>query len=147
MVAKALGNKKGMSLVEVLVSAFLIVLVFSGFISVYYSSANLRANSQKRLQALQSAQTCLEDIRARRGDGGSSWSDMDGLEIWLENDEGYARSGGSFTRDSITISISKAGTTGILDELIHVRVEAAYSDEMNKGGIKSVVLETRFKEL
>ncbi|HYF82825.1 MAG TPA: hypothetical protein VEB00_07335 [Clostridia bacterium] len=146
MFDRYIRNKKGLSLVEVLVAAALLILVFTGFVNAFYYSANLKVNSQNRLQALLKAQACLEEIRGSRGEESYEWSDISELEAWLEDEKEYTEnSAGAYKKDNIVISLTSPDT-GIPDKLIPIYVEVSYEDQMDKGKQRSVKLMTRLRE-
>ena len=152
MLFSYLKCKKGLSLVEILVSAALITLVFGGFISAFYYSTNLRVNSQKRLEAVLVAQACIEEIRSGRGETSAEWEDRPELENWLTSIMSYTDNGsGEFQKDNVKVTLGEApqGNPAVLipKELFSLTVEVYYSDEMDKGKSRSVVLETRLGEL
>lgn len=139
-------NKKGLSLIEVLLASALLLIVFTGFINAFYYSTNLRVNSQNRLQALLKAQTCIEEIRASRGDISGQWSDFEELKNWLENSEGFSKDeSGVYKKNNLYVKLTSPGS-GIPEKLIGINVEAVYEDKMNKGEIRSVKLQTRLRE-
>jgi prepilin-type N-terminal cleavage/methylation domain-containing protein len=145
-------SRKGFSLVEVLVSTVLITLVFGGFVSAYYYSTNLRVNSQKRLDAVLTAQACIEEIRSARGDTSAEWENRLELENWLENIKSYSDiGGGEFQKDNVKITLGEVpqGNPAVLIPagLFNLTVEVYYSDEMDKVKKRYVVLETRLGEL
>jgi prepilin-type N-terminal cleavage/methylation domain-containing protein len=145
-------SRKGFSLVEVLVSTVLITLVFGGFVSAYYYSTNLRVNSQKRLDAVLTAQACIEEIRSARGDTSAEWENRLELEKWLETIKSYSDiGGGEFQKDNVKITLGEVpqGNPAVLIPagLFNLTVEVYYSDEMDKVKKRSVVLETRLGEL
>ena len=152
MFVKYFKCKKGLSLVEVLIAAALITLVFGGFVNAFYYSTNLRVNSQKRLDAVLTAQAYLEEIRSSRGETSAEWENRSELENWMVNIMSFTDTGsGEFQKDNVTIILGEA-TEGnpaaeIPDELFNVTVEVDYSDEMDKGKDRTVVLETRLREL
>jgi len=146
MVKRYIRNKKGISLVEVLLASTLILFVFTGFVNAFYYSVNLRVNSQSRLQAVLKAQTCIEELRGSRGELRGEWSDIDGLEAWLVDEKGYADSGdGVYMKDNIVLTLISSDTA-IPDELIPVYAEVRYEDRMDKGKVRSVKLMTRLRE-
>lgn len=146
MLDRYIRNRKGLSLVEVLVASALLLLVFTGFINAFYYSLNLRVNSQSRLQALLTAQACLEEIRSTRGELSSEWSDINELEEWLVVDKDYTESNnGVYIKDNVVITLVSSDP-GIPDNLIPVNVEVSYEDQMNKGKERSVELTTRLRE-
>lgn len=146
MLAGYIKCKKGLSLVEVLLASALLLFVFTGFINAFYYSINLRANSQSRLQAILKAQTCIEEIRGTRGEGSGEWTDINELEAWLADNKGYTESiSGVYIKDNITITLISS-EPDIPDQLIPVRVEVSYEDQMSKGKVRSVKLMTRLRE-
>lgn len=143
---RSIPDKKGFTLVEVLLSSTLILLVFAVFINALYYSINLRVNSQNRLQALLKAQTCLEELRGFRGENAGQWSDIDGLISWLKDEMGYEeREDGSYTRENAVLTLSGANP-GIPDKLIPVQVEVSYEDRMDRNRVRTVRLRTRLRE-
>ena len=146
MLEKYFQNKKGLSLIEVLLSSVLLVVVFTGFINVFHYGTNLRINSRSRLQSILTAQACLEDMRGARGEGPDEWSDTNELEDWLVDDRGYTESdNGIYIKDNVVITLISSDP-GIPDGLIPIKVEVSYEDQMNKGKERSVKLETRLRE-
>jgi len=115
MLNRYFWNKKGLSLVEVLIAATLLLLVFTGFINMLYYSVNLKVNSRSRLQAILAAQSCIEEIRSARGEDNSEWSDISELETWLADDKGYSKSSsGVYVKDNIVITLVN------LDQIIYL---------------------------
>lgn len=152
MFFRYLKSKKGMSLVEILVAAALITLVFGGFIGAFYYGTNLRVNSQKRLDAVLAAQACIEEIRNARGETSAEWENRSELENWLTDIMSYTDNGsGEFEKDNVTVRIEDVPEGNppaeIPAKLFNLTVEVFYSDEMDKGKERSVVLETRLREL
>ncbi|MHB1394648.1 MAG: hypothetical protein ACYCYE_16605 [Clostridia bacterium] len=146
MINRYIRNKKGLSLVEVLLASALLLLVFTGFINAFYYSVNLKVNSQSRLQAMLKAQTCLEEMRGTRGEKSSEWSDISELEAWLMEDKGYTESSDRvYKKDNVLITL-KSSDPGIPNKLIPVYVEVSYEDQMDKGKERSVKLVTRLRE-
>lgn len=146
MFGKYLRNKKGLTLVEVLVSTALLLLVFTGFVNAFYYSVNLKVNSQSRLQAMLKAQGAIEEIRGSRGELAGEWSDIDELADWLVYSAGYRVSGaGEYKNANVVVTLT-GSDAGIPDELIPVYVKVSYEDQMNKGQEKSVKLHTRLRE-
>lgn len=145
MIHRYILSKKGLSLVEVLLSSALLLLVFGAFISGYYYSVNLRADSQSRLQAMLKAQACIEEIRGFRGNLSGEWSDTEELKTWLENVAYTESEAGVFTNGNVTITIEQ-DEIGLPEKLISVSVEVSYSEQMSKGKTKSVKLHTRLRE-
>ena len=146
MLDRYIRNKKGLSLVEVLVATALLILVFTGFVNAFYYSVNLKVNSQSRLQALLKAQACLEEIRGSRGEQSSEWSDINELKAWLEDKKDYTEDGtGVYKKDKVVITL-KSSDPVIPGKLIPVYVEVSYEDQMDKGKHRSVKLMTRFRE-
>ncbi len=146
MYNRYIRNKKGLSLVEVLLASALLLLVFTGFINAFYYSVNLKVNSQSRLQSMLKAQACLEEMRGTRGEKSSEWSDISELEAWLVEDNGYTESSDRvYIKDNVVITLISSDS-GIPDELIPVYVEVSYEDQMDKGKQRSVMLETRLRE-
>jgi Tfp pilus assembly protein PilV len=146
MLGRYIRNKKGLSLVEVLVASALLILVFTGFINAFYYSVNLKVNSQTRLQALLAAQACIEEIRDSRGDKSSEWSDINELKAWLVDNRNYIINGtGVYKKDKIVITLTSSDTE-IPAKLIPLYVEVSYEDQMNKGKQRSVKLMTRLRE-
>lgn len=146
MAVKYIRNKKGLTLVEVLVASALLLLVFTGFINAFYYAVNLRVNSQSRLQAMLKAQASIEEIRASRGGLADEWSDIEDLESWLVDEADYEETdAGVFEKDNIEITL-ESPEPGIPDKLIQVYVVVIYADQMNEGRGKSVRLHTRLKE-
>ena len=146
MFDRYIRNKKGLSLVEVLVASALLILVFTGFINAFYYSVNLKVNSQSRLQALLTAQACLEEIRDTRGEQSSEWSDISELKAWLVTDKAYTADGvGVYKKDKVVITL-KSSDLGIPAKLIPIYIEVSYEDQMDKGKQRSVKLMTRLRE-
>ncbi|HYE84212.1 MAG TPA: hypothetical protein VEG39_18870 [Clostridia bacterium] len=148
MIKKCIHNKKGLTLVEVLLSSALILLVFTGFINAFYYSVNLRVNSQNRLQAMLKAQTCLEELRGSRGepDDNGEWTELEELEEWLVGEMDYEESSdGVYEKDNIVLTLIDSDT-GIPEKLIPVYVEVSYKDQMDKNKVRSVKLQTRLRE-
>lgn len=146
MFNRCIRNKKGLSLVEVLVASALLILAFTGFINAFYYSVNLKVNSQIRLQALLSAQTCIEEMRSSRGEESNKWSDITELKNWLVADEGFIEdSAGVYKKNNISITL-KSSDMGIPVKLIPIYVEVSYKDQMNKEKVRSVKLMTRLRE-
>jgi type II secretory pathway pseudopilin PulG len=138
--------------VEVLIATALITLVFTGFVNVYYYSINLRANSQNRLEAVLTAQTYLEEIRSARGHTSAEWEDRAELQNWLTKIMSFSGTGsGEFHKDNVTIILGEPPkgypVAAIPDRLFDVTVKVDYSDEMDKGKIRTVALDTRLGEL
>lgn len=146
MLKRYIRNKKGLSLVEVLLASALLLLVFTGFVNAFYYSVNLRVNSQSRLQAMLQAQTCIEELRGSRGELAGKWSDIEELEDWLENEMDYTEdSDGVYKKDNIVLTLVSSDSS-IPDKLIPVQVEVSYPDQMNRSKIRSVELMTRLRE-
>ncbi len=146
MLNRYIRNKKGLTLVEVLVASALLLLVFTGFINAFYYAINLRVNSQSRLQSMLKAQACIEEIRASRGEHAGEWSDIGELETWLIDVKDYTEiDDGEYEKDNVVIILTSADA-GIPEELIPVHIEVSYDDKMNEGREKSVELQTRLKE-
>lgn len=143
-IRKYIRNKNAVSLIEVIVAATLIAIVFTGFVNLYYYGANLRANSQKRLQAVLAAQTFLEETRAARGDMEDSWRNKDELSQWLVNEKFFAEiSENAFESGNMSVTLEDTE----LEHFINVKVKVIYQDGINKGGQKTIELETGFREL
>lgn len=137
-------NKKGVSLIEVIVATALIAIVISGFINMFYYSANLRTNSQKRLQSILAAESLLEEVRASRGETAASWRNAHELREWLIGTKGFSETTpGILVKDDIYITLTDTDTEYLFD----IEVEVTYEDELNKGSRKTVELETRLREL
>lgn len=146
MIIKYMRNKKGFSLVEVLLSSVLLIIVFTGFINVFQYGVNMRINSRSRLQSILTAQACLEEIRGVRGEGTDEWSDINELKEWIVDFKGYTENGeGIYTKDNVTITLMGSNPE-IPDKLIPIKVVVSYKDQMNKGKERTVKLETRLRE-
>lgn len=146
MLKKYICSKKGFSLVEVLLASALLLFVFTGFVSAFSYSVNLRANNQSRLQAMLKAQECLEEIRGARGEQNGEWSDIDELKALLVDTLGYTeQDDGEFTKDNIIISLTSSDP-GIPEKLIPISVAVSYQNHIDKGKTLSVNLKTRFRE-
>ncbi|MGE5629858.1 MAG: type IV pilus modification PilV family protein [Caulobacteraceae bacterium] len=152
MLNKYLSDKRGISLVEVLVAAALITFVFAGFVNAFYYGTNLKSNSQKKLQAVLQAQTFFEEVRSARGEVGVMWSDKAELQEWLQDVKYFTDAGsGRYVKDNMTVTLTSpyAGTPSgpELEHLIAIHVEVSYQDEFDKSQSKTVSLETRLREL
>jgi Tfp pilus assembly protein PilV len=146
MLNRYIQNKKGISLVEVMLASALLLLVFTGFINAFYYSMNLKVNSQNRLKAILAAQTCIEEMRGTRGDRNSEWSDINELEAWLVEDKGYTENEvGVYEKSNVVITLISSDTD-IPNGLIPVYVEISYEDQMDKVIERSVKLTTRLRE-
>lgn len=144
MLKKSYMNKKGVSLIEVIVATALIAIVISGFINMFYYSANLRTNSQKRLSAVLAAESLLEEVRASRGEAAASWSNVHELREWLMDIKGFSETTpGILVKDDIYITLTDTDT----ENLFELKVEAVYEDELHKGSRKAAELDTRLREL
>lgn len=146
MLDRCIRNKKGLTLVEVLLASALLLIVFTGFINAFYYSMNLKVNSQSRLQAMLKAQSCLEEIRGNRGELSNEWSDINELETWLVEDNGYTESSDRiYKKDNVVITLISSDP-GIPTKLIPIYVKVSYKDKMNKGKERTVELATRLRE-
>ena len=82
-------NKKGYSLVEVIVAIAILGLLSAMFSQITFSSLKARNNSRERLEAVAIATSAIDEIKSFRGnsDSGSIWKSVSHLKTQLAVDE------------------------------------------------------------
>ncbi len=87
--SKLLNNKKGYSLVEVIVAIAILGILSAMFAQVSFTSIEARNNSRERMEAVAIATSAIDEIKSFRGneDSGAIWNSVDHLKGLLAVDD------------------------------------------------------------
>jgi len=142
-------NNNGFTLVEVVVSAMLILIISVPFINFIVSTLKARTMAQERLTAMSIAVETIEEITSVQGE---DWKDIDDLISWIkeesmgftdtENSNIYFRNDGKYT---IYIEINeeqpKDENGSVIEGLFEVIITVKYDND------KDISLLTVFREV